>query len=382
MRLSISLFITGAIVLSIASTCAQDELLLYEDFEADTGRVISGDPAAELGLTHDPELVFEGGSSLQLRFVQASMRPDRPEWGFPGALILPLPQGAAGLNELSFALRSELPTAVVVTLIMDEDGSRHNRIVWSPAEEWQEHSLRLDEFILDRDGPPAPEGGLDPARVTGIALIDAQGIARLIAESTPLVHVDAPQEQTLWLDDLTLRATASTAGPAPDLPLSLADFSPPMRGFLPLGGTDLRVSFEEQADGEPALALDYTTPPRTLFGVILPVARDALADASAIRFHARTNRAITLVVTVEERREPGEPGKSRYESTVRLEPSDDPRMITLPLSLFTLGEDQTDPDGALNPELVEALFIVDATAAFEDTEVINTLRLTEPLAVK
>ena len=110
--------------------------------------------------------------------------------------------------------------------------------------------------------------------------------------------------------------------------------------------------------------------------------RGALADVEAVRFHARTTGAVTLIVTLEEKRGTGDIAKSRYSTMVRVEPADEYEMITLPLSLFRLEENQSDPDGALNPELVDTMSIVDLSAILEDTEAINTLRLIAPVAVE
>ena len=371
-----------ALVMVMLPAVAQQHSPVEIDFEADTGAFISADPTAEFGLTHDPDLVFSGTGSLEFRYIQTPFQSEVPEWGLPGALILPLPHGVPGMTEISFALRSKLPTPVVIALGLGDDGPRFNRVVWSAAERWSEFTLSLEDFIFDRDGPGSPEDPLDPAQLAHIAVIDGHGFVRMIAEESPLIYVDPPAEQTLWLDDFVLRAGEPGDTPEPTLPRPLAEYSSPMHGFLPVGGRDLTVSSEDGPEGEPALRVDYTIPPLTLFGLMHSVAPGALADAEAISFSARTNRPVTLLVTLEERREPGELGKSRYQQTVELRPSGDFEAITLPLSLFELGDDQVDPDGALNAELVETAAIIDATAAFEASEVINTLRLTAPSAVE
>ncbi len=374
--------ISVSLLLCICAVSAQADMLLYADFETDTGGFISADPTGELSVTHDPHLVFEGEGSLEFRYTQMPFQSDVPEWGLPGVLIIPVAGGAPDLSTISFALRSRLSTPVVITLGLGDEGPRYNRFIWSTAESWSQFELSLDEFIFDRDGPGDPEAPLEPGQITSIAVIDAHGFVRMIAEEEPLVHVDPPVQQTLWLDSFALSTRASA--PVPELQQAhlLADYASPMRGFLPVGGTDLHIESERRPDGEYGLRVDYTTPARTLFGVLHHVPHGALADATSLRFNARTNRPLTLVVFLEEKRGPGELDKSRYESVVRLEPGEDLREITLPLALFELGEDQTDPDGALNLRLVEMLSIVDVTAAFEDTEVINTLHLSPPEVIR
>ncbi len=364
------------------SAAAQQDVLLVADFEADTGGFVSADPVAELSISDDPNLAFEGQGALQLEYVQAPLYPDVPEWGLPGALYLPLPDGAEGLGEIAFALRSKLSTPIIVVLAEGEDGPRYNCLVWCAAGTWNEYSLVLSDFIHDRNGPADHNGRLDPADMTGVAIVDADGFVRMIGEATELFHVEPPAEQTLRLDAFVLRAGEPPTAPSPGGPTALADYSPPMRGLLALGGRDVAVYPEEQEDGEFALRADYTTPAGTLFALAHALRPGVLDGVGAIRFHARTNRRVTLVVTLDERRGPGELNKSSYHATMQVEPADEFKMVTIPLSLFELGDDQTDPDGTLDADLVEMLSIIDATAAFEGSEVINTLRLRAPVAVE
>jgi hypothetical protein len=371
------------ILLPLTSAIAQTQDVLYfADFEDGTTDFVSGDPAAELSVTDDPDLVFSGERSLQLEYVQAPIYPDVPDWGFPGAVFLPVPEGAAGVGEIAFALRTELSTPIIVVLAEGEDGPRYNCLLWCSAERWNEYSLALDDFSLDLDGPADPNGTLDPELISGLAIADGDALVRLLAESSPLFHMEPAAEQTMWLDEFAARAGQRISAPAPEGRQALADYSPPMRGFLTIGGRDVTVSSEDQPDGDRALRIDYTTPAGTLFGILHAVRPGALADDATVRFHARSNREVTLLVVLEERREPGELGVSRYQSIVPLTASDEFEMITLPLSLFELQDDQTDPDGALNAELVNLLSIVDITAIIENSEVINALRLKAPVVVE
>lgn len=374
--------IVVAVALMILSPAPGQErdVLFIADFEDDMSGALSIDPAAELSITNDPALVFAGEGSLQLDYVQAPMYTDVPGWGIPGALAIPLPQGCAGLGEMAFALRSKLPTPLVIALTEGENGPRYNCLLWSSADGWSEFSLTLDDFVRDLEGPADPNGRLDPELVQGVAIIDGDSIIRRLSEDTPLFHVEPAAEQMLWLDEFVLRSGEPESAPV-ELPAPLARYTPPMRGFFVIGGRDRTIVSEEQDDGAHALRVDYTTPARTLLGVLHAIHPGDLADCGVIRFHARTDREVTLIVGLEERRGPGEIGVSRYQSIVPLQPSEEFETVTLPLSLFTLGDDQTDPDGALSPELVNMLTIADLTAITTDAEVINTLRLLPPVAV-
>ncbi len=362
-------------------TAQQREVVYFEDFEADVGHFISADPAAEIGVTQDPEHVFSGERSLELDYVQAPIRPDVRDWGFPGAIFLPTPDGAADVGEVAFALKTKLATPIVVILTEGEDGPRYSSMLWSRADTWQQYSLTLDEFTPDLEGPDDPNGKLDPGQVSGLVIADGHSLVRMIAESSPLFHVEPAAEQTLWLDEFAARAGQPEAAPEIDQE-PLVRYSPPMRELFTVGGRDVSIASEEQADGAFALRVDYTIPATTLFGVLHSIRPGALSEGSALRFHTRTHRDVTLLVVLEERRGPGETGVSRYQTMVPLEPSDDFEMVTLPLSLFELGDDQTDPNGELDADLVNLLSIVDATAIIENSEVLNTLRLKAPVVVE
>jgi len=357
------------------------DVLFQADFEGNVCGFVTIDPAAELTAVHDPDLALAGEGALQLQYVQAPGHPELPGWGLPGALVLPLLDGLPGLTEVSFGLATALSTPVTVMLVEGDDGPRYTALLWSAAGTWQEYSLRLDDFYPDRDGPADPNGRLDPERVTGLAIIDADGFIRAIEATVPLFATEDFAEQTLWLDQLVLRAGEPPEPVAAEGPMVLAHYVPPMRGFLVVGGLDKTIEAEEQEDGQTALRIDYSTPAQTLVAVIHTLAPEALADARADSFQVRSNQASTLLVALEERRGPGDINKSSYHAMVSIEPGEQFETITLPLSEFKLGEDQTDPDGALNPELVNTLLIIDGSAMLGDAEVINTLRLRPPLVI-
>lgn len=377
-------YLTLVVALSVlpwVQAAAQQDVLFRADFEEDLSGFVSLDPTAELTVLTDPEVALAGDGALQLQYVQAPGHPELPGWGLPGAVVLPLLDGLPGLTEVSFGLASALSTPVTVMLVEDDDGPRYSTVLWSAAGAWQEYSLGLADFYPDRDGPEDPNGRLDPERVTGLAIIDADGFVRAIEATSPLFASQDFAEQTLWLDEFVLRAGEPPEPAAPEGPVPLAHYVPPMRGFLVVGGLDKLVAAEEQEDGQTALRIDYSTPAQTLFAVIHTLAPEALADARAIGFQVRTEHATMLVVALEERRGPGDINKSSYHAMVAIEPGEQFETITLPLSEFRLGDDQTDPDGALDPELVSTLLIIDASAAIGNAEVINTLRLRAPVAI-
>jgi len=372
----------ATVLVCVPVTAQEQDVLFLLDFEQDTEGVLSVDSEATVSTMDDPEVVYNGNRSLQVQYMQEAVAPGGGGRGFPGALIVPLPDPLEELGGVSFAVASALSTPIVVALTEGAEGPRYNCMLWCAAGSWHEYSLALHEFNADLDGPLDPNGELDPEEVNVVTILDAGGFLRLLGESTSLFHVDPPGEQTLWLDDFKLLSEGPEVIPEAGGPVTIATYAPPLRGFVCVGGQDVTVESEEFEDGEYALRMDYSTPPGTLFAAIHLARPGALAGMGAIRFHARTNRPVTLIVSLEEKRGPGDENKSSYYATVPLEPSEDWEMVTIPISIFTLGDDAFDTNDHLDMDVVNTVMIGDATAAFEDTEVINSLWLRGLVAVE
>ncbi len=360
----------------------QDDTLLLLDFEQDTEGIVCPDSEATLGTTDDPDVVFDGRRSLRVDYPQAAVTPGGTGRGFPGALVVPLPDPFDDLRGVSFAIATALSTPIVVNLSEGPEGPRYNCMLWCAAGAWHEYKLPLDEFIPDMNGPVDPNGVLDPGLVNAVTLLDADGFLRTVAESTPLFHVTPPDEQTLWLDDFRLLARAPEI-PAQEGPgVTIGHYAPPLRGFACIGGQDVTAVSEEQPDGTFALRVDYTVPPRTLFAIMHLVRPGALAGMGAIRLQAITNSPATLIISVEERWGAGEQNKASYYATVPLEATGDWETLTIPVSSLNLGDNESDPNGVLDMDLVSTVMVGDGTAAVEDTEVVNSLWLRGLTAVE
>ncbi len=360
----------------------EDDTLLLLDFEEDTAGVVSADAEALMCTIDDPEVVFAGERSLQVDYMQEAATPGGAGRGFPGALVVPLVDQFGDLRGVSFAIATALSTPIVVNLSEGPEGPRYNCMLWCNSGAWHEYRLSLDDFLPDLNGPDDPNGTLDPGLVNTVSFLDADSFLRMLAEGTPLFHVDPPEEQTLWLDDLRLLGRAPEA-PAEEGPgVTIGHYSPPLRGFAFIGGRDVNAVSEELADGGHALRVDYDVPPGTLFAIMHLVAPGSLAGMGAIRVEAMTNSPATLIVSVEERWGAGEQNKASYYALVPLESTGGWETLTIPVSSFNLGDNEVDPNGALDMDLVSTVMVGDGTAVLENTEVINSLWLRELVAVE
>lgn len=376
-----------AVAALLAAVCVgveaqEEDVLLLLDFEDGTEGFVSIDPQTTVSATTAPEIAYTGNGALQVQYMQAAMSPGAGGGGFPGAVILPLMDPFEELGRVSFAIASDLSTPVVVVLTEGAEGPRYNCMLWCSAGAWHEYSLPLHEFSADLDGPPDPNGTLDPGEVSVVAVFDADSFLRLIGESTGMFHVEPPEEQTLRLDDFCLLSGEPDVPPQGEDSVTIATYERPLRGFACVGGQDVVVESEELEGGESALRLDYSIPARTLFAVIHRARQGALAGMEAIRFQARSNREVTLIVSLEEKWGPGEENKSSYNATMPVEPGEDWQTVTTHTSSFALGDNETDPNGTLDMDLVQTVTIGDATALLEGAEVLNSLWLRDLVAVR
>ncbi|MGC9317653.1 MAG: hypothetical protein ACP5KN_06400 [Armatimonadota bacterium] len=371
-----------AAALCVGVAAQEGDALLLLDFEEGPEGFFSIDPGTSVSATADPELAHSGSGALQVQYMQRAMTVGGGGSGFPGAVVLPLMEPFEELGTVSFAIASELSTPVVVVLTEGPDGPRYNCMLWCAAGAWHEYSLSLHEFTFDLDGPPDPNETLDPGEVSVVAIFDADAFLRVIGQSTELFHVEPPEEQTLRLDDFRLLGEEPEVTPEADGAVTIATYQRPLRGFTCVGGQDVVAEAEELEGGGSALRLDYTIPERTLFAVMHPARRGSLAGMEAIRFQGRTNREVTLIISLEEKRGPGDENKSSYNATVPLMPGEGWETISAHISSFSLGDDQTDPNGALDMDLVHTVTIGDATAVLEGAEVLNSLWLRDLVAVR
>lgn len=370
-----SMVLLAACLLGAAAAAQQSTPLLALDFDRDTSGVFSADRQGVLGTTSKPEQVFKGAGSLEFRFMQRAVQPGAAE--MPGALGLPLPQPYPDMRGISFALYTELPAAVVVAVSEGEGGPSYHRILWSEGGEWQEFTLPLRDFCLDQDSGPDPDGQLNPEKITGIMFLDVDTFLRSTAEAATFIHMNPPEEQVIRLDELHLLPEELTpsAPPAPEGVIPIVSYELPLAGVAFVSFVRLTAANEVTEDGHKTLKLDYTAAPQTAFVVLHQVRTGALKDMKSLQFRVKSSGKVTLLVGLEEKRGKGDVNKSSYQAFVEVDAAQPWKTVSLPLSAFQLEESSSDPDGKLNPELVDMVSIADLSALGSGTDLSNLLWL-------
>ena len=379
---------TVAVVsLALALVCTvgsaqEGNVLLALDFDDDLSGFISLDPEATLSVTREADAVHGGAGSLQFEYFLRALNPEELAEGLPGAMALPLAEPMREFLGVSFALWTAMSTPVIVVVGEGEDGPRYNRVIWSEAGAWHEFAIGLDDFIHDEDSSEDPDGELTPEEINAIALLDAGGFIRFLAGETGLFYAEPPAHQVLRLDDLKLRSITPVRPAPAEGTVTLSDYEYPLQGIIILGGKQVVAGKEDVEGGGEALKLDYTVPEGTLMAVLHQVKPGTLAGVSAIRFRVRSAWETSLIISVEEKRGQREEDKSNYQALVSVAGEEAWQTVTVPISDLQLSEDDFDPDGKLDLELVEMITIGDMSGVMGPGDFQNTLWLDDLVAVE
>ncbi len=381
---ALTVALLAALLVPLIPCCGAETALFSADFETDTAGFATWDSTARLALNREPGVAHGGTAALELRFVQRPARPGAAGGReMPGSLICQFPQPSPELRGLSFAVSTAVSVPVIVVLAEGADGPRYVAIVWCEAGAWEEVSLSLDDFHLDTDGPPDPDGKLTPEKMAGLGIVDGSFLGLQADQTASLLYVDPPRTQVLRVDDLKVLSTAPPArlAAAPDT-IALADYTFPLKAVQFIGAKDRTVEQDDTDDGGVALKLSYALPAQTVM-VAVHVLRDgALAGASAIRFRARANGQTDLLVLLEERGKRPAGGKAGYIATTRIPAAAPWHTAQIPIGDFKPNGQTPDPNGKLDLELVDSLIIVDASALDENKPIRNTLWLADLAGVK
>lgn len=374
-----------ALTLACGFAVAQEEgVLLSLGFEEDTGGFATMDKQAQLAVTREEGVVYGGEGSLEMKYSQRPVKTDGEDLDLPGSLILPLAETQPQLAGVSFAVSSDSSVPILVLVAEGDGGPRYNSIVWCEAGAWHEFALSLDEFQWDNDSPQDPDGKPTPEKINAVVIVDISSFFLAIAETAPFFIAGPLRDQALRLDDFKLLAKnrAPKPAPAPEGVVPIADYEPPLKGIVFLGGRNLVVGHEEMDDATKALKIDYAIPARTLLALVHRVRSGSLADVKSFRFRVKSNGQATLLVGLEERRGPGDENKTSYNAIVTVQPGAAWQTITVPISDFKMDQNNVDPNGKLDLEMVDTLMIGDVSAMGEEQEISNTLWLDELVAVQ
>lgn len=330
--------------------------LQYWDFEENTEPWGTLDPQAILGLTSAQENVLAGTSALELQYLFQPVFTGEPS--LKGSVNMQLEGGMPGLAAVALGLKTSQPTSVGVGLLR-QGGGAYVVPVFSTGTDWHYVVLSLDEF-LPGDDLPAATGPLQPAEITGLILIDiSQWLAPLVAK-LPVTGL-SPGPRRLWVDEVRLLATDL---PPETVPLPAGSPEPVIIDscdreafrFIVLGGEQVKPSLEQAEDGARHYCIDYTLPGGTLFALLRSLRRGSLTGTGSLHLSVRASRALSLVVSVEEK------DKSRYDTLVQVEPSDDWTRLDVPYDSLTLADDSTDENSQLDPAQISLFTLADLSA--------------------
>ncbi len=372
------------LLLGGVAVAQQEGVLQYMDFEKDAGGFATMDREAKLTVTHEAALVYKGTGSLQLAFPQRAIKQGPEGMVMPGSLVLPVPAPLKDLKSLSFAAAAFHSTALAVMLSEGDNAPRYMLPVWCEAGDWHVCKLSLDQFHLDGDSPPDPDGHLVAEKIKAVVILDLGGMLRAMTDQQPMIYSAPPVDQTLWLDEFKLLSTAPEALPQPPDGVRVTDYKAPAAGLVLVGGKDVSLTDEDDDQGQKALKLEYTLPPQTIMGLVHLFKPDMPTSFTAFRFRAKSTGNVTLVVRVEEKRGKGM-GNIGYQTMVSVKGMKPWQTITVPISSLKPEGDQT---AARPPDLskVDALMIMDMSAmggaGGPTSAVKNTLWLDDMVVVK
>ncbi len=371
-----------AVCIALAVSAQQQGVLFSEDFEEDTTRFFTLDRQAEREVTQEGFTAHGGTGWLQIKYMQRAATAGPQQQELPGSIVLMLRDALPELRSISFAISSKLPTEITVAVIEGLIGSRYTKQIWCQGGKWQEFTLPLDGFVLDRTGPPDSDGKLTPDRVRTIAIADASSFTRAAAERSPVYYVSSAQEQVLRIDDFKLLSTAPPEKPAAEGVVVITGYESPADCSVFLGGKDISVTPVDGEGDSRALRIDYTVPADTMMRAMHPVSMNQLAGVTAIRLRLKSNHDLMIGVVVDEMRGDGADDTTTYQAIVNVPESETWQTVSIPLSQFKPIPGSPDPNGRLDAELIGAVSLLDASGLLDGTDTTSTLWLDELAGVK
>jgi hypothetical protein len=299
------------------------------------------------------------------------------EKGGLSLMILPVNPGEIGdAKAIRFAVKTDYPTTVVVSLQESEAGKeegRYTAVFYSPGEKWQEVALAPTDFVRDEETAAKDSNNkLDLDKVAGVAVTDflqifAQGDDKTFAELVGF----KPGAHKMWLRDF--RVTTETLPGAPFLTPTdprLDTFAHPQIGWVGIGGMKLASHAGRPVEGR-GIKATYPYGPGKMAGMVRPIPVGRLAGKEKLSLGLASAKPVTVVIQLEEQ------GGGKYDATAEIGGGSVLKPLELSFSEFKLSMDSKDPDNKLDLAKVKHVVIVDASgligAAQEEAE--NTLYL-------
>lgn len=249
--------------------------ILHTDFENGPGGWIVMGESASLRAAHEEPDRREAKPSLAFDY---EIGPKKF-----AAAILPVEPGAlAGLDQIHFWVKTDIPTSLVVTL-NEKGGGNYAAMAWSPGSVWQEVRLETRDFALGDKGndPPDPDGKLDVDQVKAIAVADLAQIfgAAPRNPSMPIALADHAGKHTLLINGFEVLSGNS---PRKDN-LVIDQFDAPQLSWMSPGGAIFHLDNSRDHAPGPAMEVDYTRAPNALVLFARNLPPDIPANISTLR---------------------------------------------------------------------------------------------------
>jgi hypothetical protein len=277
--------------------------MLRQTFDEGTSGWIGAGKGGTLRVAHDAADVKNGTGALAFDYTVGD-----------GVAIAALPLlglDTAHLDALRFWMKTDVPTALAVSLTERSPGGHYSAVFWSTGNTWQQVELSPGDFHLN-DGPndPAdPDGKLDMDKLRSIAVLDLNSMIGVRADpAAPYANESHAGPHTFFLDDFELWSGTAAA---PKDPAVLDDFSTPQLQWFTRGGAELkpenhgmRVVYQQLAEQ----------------GVLLNrfLGKVDLRGKERLAFDIASDKAAELSMSFE-MHAPGKAQGSRYNTNVEVE---------------------------------------------------------------
>lgn len=318
---------------------------------------------AKVSLTREAANVKQGRAALRFDY----------EVGAAGmnALLRTGQMGeAADLKSFRFWVKADYPTNLVMVL-QEENAGRYLALFHAPKNQWQQVELAPSDFVLSSnpEDPKDPNGKLDMDIVTAAAIGDFnqllaaskdQGLKRILGIKDG--------RHSLYIDDFwaSKQPLVLPPGVNPDSKNIIDAFVRPQLSWLSLGDVLLkRVTEKELADQGRDISVrgrglqaEYRQQAGALMGLTKLIRPGLLKDMTSLEFTVATDKAMTLVVQLEET------SGGKYFTTVQLPAGTTPAEMRLLPELFGVSEDSKDDNKRLDLEQVKQILLIDAAGLF------------------
>jgi hypothetical protein len=343
-----------AIALASAASWGASTIVGW-DFEQGMGQWSSPDPQTKISLAVGPNEANSGSSALYVKFPRVQKPEELQQRQMPGLVMLQMPTPPAPAPTcLEFAVRAKLLTPLMVVL-SPAGGAGYARPVMVMPGAYRHVKLFLNEFLPDEKIPP-PAKPLNGGDIQGMGFLDGSAFLVMFAkaaESSP-IRVPMPKmgDNEIWLDDIKL-----TDEPPPAQPPALIDATGEAAKFAAVMNADGQFDREPGGlAGKPCWVMKYLLGEKEVTAIWGGAPIGALIGTSGLHVTLSVTAPVAMILQVKER------NGAEYSTMLSLQPGQAlDRVVTW--SEFKLGDNQNDPDGKLDLDVIKEMALIDISGA-------------------